>query len=160
METAFSARTTAALDHASLLCARTGGKLTPLRRQVLGLILESPAPVGAYDLLNQLRTDHAASAPPTIYRALEFLREHGLVHRIERLAAFIGCVDAEPHDHPAQFLICRTCHRVTELDDHHLAHALTNAAQKLGFTVSGATIEAEGLCAECAAGSNAKRPND
>ena len=150
METAFSARTTAALAHASLLCARTGAKLTPLRRQVLGLILESPAPVGAYDLLSQLRTERAASAPPTVYRALEFLREQGLVHRIERLAAFVGCVDETPHKHAAQFLLCQACHKVTEIDDHDLAHALSAAAKRLGFSVTSATIEAEGLCGECA----------
>ena len=146
-----STGTMAALDRASLLCDQRGTKLTALRRQVLGLILESDAPIGAYDLLDRLRADRKAAAPPTVYRALEFLREQGLVHRIERLAAFVGCVDGAPHEHAAQFLLCRGCGRVTEIDDHDLAHALLAAARRIGFTVTGATVEAEGLCADCAA---------
>ncbi len=150
--TPMSARTMAALDRASLLCEQRGTKLTALRRQVLGLVLESEAPTGAYDLLDRLRADRTGAAPPTVYRALEFLQEQGLVHRIERLAAFVGCVDGAPHDHAAQFLLCRSCGKVTEIDDHDLAHALSAAAKRIGFTVTGATVEAEGMCGVCAAG--------
>ena len=87
-----------------------------------------------------------------MYRALDFLQEQGLVHRLERLAAFVGCVARSEHDdHAAQFLICRDCGRVIELDDPQLADALAEAAKRLGFAVSSATIEAEGLCAACQA---------
>ncbi len=142
--------TAALLDRAEALCERRGVRLTGLRRQVLGLILDSDAPTGAYDLLDKLRAQRAGAAPPTVYRALEFLREQGFVHRLERLAAFVGCVEAHGHDHAAQFLICRNCHRSTEIDDHDLAHALAAAAKRVGFSVTGATIEAEGLCSACA----------
>jgi Fur family zinc uptake transcriptional regulator len=149
----FSPRTHALLETAEATCVRRGARLTELRREVLGLILESPAPAGAYDLLDQLRSRRGVAGPPTVYRALEFLQEQGFVHRIERLAAFVGCIDAHDHDghaHAAQFLICRSCHRVTEIEDHGLAHALSEAASRAGFTVAGATIEAEGQCAQCA----------
>jgi Fur family zinc uptake transcriptional regulator len=56
---------------------------------------------------------------------------------------------AEQHGHAAQFLICRRCGQVTEMDDHVLAHALAEAAARTGFSVGKATIEAEGLCAAC-----------
>ena len=150
---AFSPRTDALLDRAEAMCEARNVRLTGLRRQVLGLILESSNPTGAYDLLERLRGRRGPAAPPTVYRALEFLRENGLVHRLERLSAFVGCVEehGHGHGHPAQFLICRTCGRVTELEDHALAHALIDAAKRVGFTVSGATVEAEGTCAECAA---------
>jgi Fur family zinc uptake transcriptional regulator len=120
---------------------------------VLGLILEAESPTGAYDLLERLRARRGPAAPPTVYRALEFLREQGLVHRLERLSAFVGCVGAHGHghDHPAQFLICRQCRHVIELEDRDLADALTAAAARAGFSVRSATIEAEGLCADCAA---------
>ncbi len=154
-ESGFSAATDVLLDRAAEICAAKGGKMTVLRREVLGLILDSSAPTGAYDLLEKLRATHHRAAPPTVYRALDFLLEHGLVHRLERLSAFIGCV-ADPHEHAghghahaAQFLICRNCRKVTEMEDDELAHALADAARRLGFTVSGATIEAEGLCAVC-----------
>ena len=147
----FSPRTEALLDRASFICEGRGTRLTDLRRQVLGLILDSGQPTGAYDLLDRLKTTRHSAAPPTVYRALDFLVENGLVHRLERLSAFVGCIAQEEGDHAAQFLICRSCGRVTEIDDHELAHALADAAERLGFTVGKATIEAEGQCAACTA---------
>ena len=151
----FSKQTEALLDRADAICAERGARLTDLRRQVLGLILQEEAPTGAYDLLDRLRATRQGAAPPTVYRALDFLLEHGLIHRLERVSAFVGCVAPEDggpdhSSHAAQFLICRQCGRVVEIDDHDLAHALADAARKAGFSVSKATIEAEGLCGACA----------
>ena len=143
----FNPSTEILLDHAGRICESKGARLTDLRREVLGLILDSDAPTGAYDLLDRLRATRHGAAPPTVYRALEFLLEHGLVHKLESLSSYVGCVSDA--DHAAQFLICRTCGQVTELDDHELAHALEDAAKRLGFTVGKATIEAEGRCASC-----------
>lgn len=153
-EGGFSPRTDAVLDRAGAICAARGARLTNLRREVLGLILDAAAPIGAYELLDRLRATRRRAAPPTVYRALDFLLEQGLIHRVERLSAFVGCVAHAPGEesgHAAQFLICRTCGKVTELEDHELAEALAEAARRFGFTVNAATIEAEGLCAACAA---------
>jgi len=147
----FTPRTDTLLSHAGQICAGRGARLTDLRRQVLGLILDAEGPTGAYDLLDRLRGTHRKAAPPTVYRALDFLLEQGLIHRVERLSAFVGCV-SHGADHAAQFLICRNCGQVTEIDDHALAHALAEAAARSGFSVGKATIEAEGLCAACSAG--------
>ena len=151
----FSANTDAALARAAAACEQHGAKLTELRREVLGLILEAPGPTGAYELLERLRARRPGAAPPTVYRALDFLLEQRLIHRIERLAAFVGCLDAHGHapghHHAAQFLICRGCGHVIEIEDEGLAHALAAAAGRAGFSVARTTIEAEGLCAECAA---------
>src|SRR5882724_8224269 len=87
-----------ALVRAATICAQSGGRLTPLRRRVLELVWHSHAPVGAYDILDALRRDGRPAAPPTAYRALEFLLGHGLIHRIESLNAFVGCAQPErPH---------------------------------------------------------------
>jgi Fur family zinc uptake transcriptional regulator len=104
-------------------------------------------------LLDQLKATRHGAAPPTVYRALDFLMEQGLIHRLERLSAFVGCMGYEEHEHAAQFLICRSCRKVAEIEDHELAHALADAARRLGFTVGKATIEAEGQCAACASSS-------
>ena len=149
----FSAGTAALLDRADEICGARGVRLTDLRREVLGLILESTAPTGAYDLLERLRVTRLRAAPPTVYRALDFLLEQGLVHKLERLSAFVGCVAhpaGDEHAHAAQFLICRSCGKVAEIEDEALSHALAEAAARLGFAVTGATIEAEGQCASCA----------
>ena len=153
----FSPATRQLLDLAAARCAKNGAKLTELRRDVLGLILQSPSPSGAYDLLEGLRTRRGPSAPPTVYRALDFLVEQGFIHRVERLAAFVGCIGdgvhgpEHKHTHAAQFLICKQCKRVTELEDHAISHALAEAAARVGFRLERATVEAEGICAECSA---------
>jgi len=148
-----------ALAAAAQACARRGAQLTELRRQVLRLILEAEAPVGAYALLDRLKADRPGAAPPTVYRALDFLQEQGLVHKVERLNAYVGCTDTGhrhhhhgEHEHAHQFLICRRCGATVELTDHAVAHAVEAAAARAGFTAAKATVEIEGTCARCAAG--------
>lgn len=153
----FSRRTEGLLERAELVCEHRGARLTTLRRYVLGLVLDSAAPTGAYELLDRLRQTRRGAAPPTVYRALDFLLEQGLIHRVERLSAFVGCVagctadqgEGESHTHAAQFLICRRCGRVIEMQDHDVSAVLARAAKEAGFSISGATIEAEGLCSTC-----------
>jgi Fur family zinc uptake transcriptional regulator len=146
----FKPATETLLEHAAQICEVKGARLTDLRREVLGLILDADGPTGAYDLLDRLRATRQGAAPPTVYRALEFLLDLGLIHKLESQSTYVGCVSHGDTEHAAQFLICRTCGQVTELDDHELAHALEDAARRLGFTVGKATIEAEGRCANCA----------
>ena len=140
------------LDRAAEACGREGGRLTDIRRQVLALVLRSGEPVGAYALLDQLKAEKANATPATIYRALDFLQAHGLIHKVERLNAFVGCVDAgEHHHHAVQFLICRHCGSVTEMEDAGIAEAVERAAARTDFRPSLATVEVEGTCATCAA---------
>jgi Fur family transcriptional regulator, zinc uptake regulator len=147
----------AMLDRAGALCARRGAQLTELRRQVLQLVLEADQPVGAYALLDRLRGLRAGAAPPTVYRALDFLLEQGLIHKVERLNAYVGCIEpatersGHGHAHPHQFLICRSCGATAEISDPAVAAALAAAAARAGFTLGLATVEAEGLCARCGA---------
>lgn len=145
MEQAIAGR----LAVAEALCARRGAKLTDLRRDVLRLVLEAGEPVGAYALLERLRP--GGGKPPTIYRALDFLLAQGLVHRVERLNAFVGCAEAG-HDHPAQFLICTQCGRVMELEAAEVTRGIAAAAEAAGFTPGRVTVEVEGICAACASG--------
>ncbi len=153
----FSPETTDLLVRAETICDRRGARLTEVRRHVLGLVLESPRPAGAYDMLDKLRQHHKGAAPPTIYRALDFLLEQGLIHKVERLSAFVGCIhgieedeeDDHVHHHAVQFLICQRCGQVTELNDHAIGKSLVRAAQGSGFTLLGSTVEADGICADC-----------
>jgi Fur family zinc uptake transcriptional regulator len=140
------------LENAAAICAQGGAKLTEIRRQVLGLILAAGEPVGAYALLDRLKLARANAAPVTVYRALDFLLAHGLIHKVERLNAFIGCVESGTHthhDHAVQFLICRSCGTVTEIEDPGIAAAVAQAAAASGFAPAHATVEVEGRCAAC-----------
>lgn len=139
------------LARADAICARRGVRLTDQRRQILRLVLAAPEPVGAYTLLDRLRDEGTRAQPPTVYRALDFLLAQGLVHRLERLNAFVGCHDDAEHDHAAQFLLCAECGRAEEVEDPAIAAAITTAAASRGFKPQRAIIELEGTCAECAA---------
>jgi Fur family zinc uptake transcriptional regulator len=140
-----------ALASAEAICLRQGLRLTALRRRVLELVWNSHRPVGAYDILGALGTDGRPAAPPTVYRALDFLIEHGLIHRIASLNAFVGC--AHPEDaHAGQFLICMGCREVSEFDDPAIASDVSRRAAARGFSVSAQNLEVTGLCARCKAG--------
>jgi Fur family transcriptional regulator, zinc uptake regulator len=156
MAAEFSRRTKGLLDKAEEVCRQRGANLTELRRHVLGLILDAALPTGAYELLERLRGTRRSAAPPTVYRTLDFLLDQGLIHKIERLSAFVGCVsgcnassDEKVRGHAVQFLICRECGRVIELQDHDVSSVLAAAAEQAGFKISNAVIEAEGVCSTC-----------
>lgn len=137
-----------ALSKAEDACAASGRRLTPLRRRVLELVWGSHTPVKAYELLATLGLEREQAAPPTVYRALDFLQEAGLVHRIASLNAFVGC--GEPAvGHGGQFLICSRCAMVAELAEPSLSKLIAASAERLGFAVARETIEIEGLCADC-----------
>jgi Fur family zinc uptake transcriptional regulator len=138
----------AQLDMAAQACARHGARLTELRRRVLRLILEAESPLTAYQLLDRLRESRKSAVPPTIYRSLDFLMGQRLIHKLERLNAFIPCAETG-HAHAAQFLICQQCGGVTEIDDRAAASALEHAAEREGFHPGNAIVEIEGTCAVC-----------
>ena len=139
----------AEIDAAARHCDERGGRLTELRALVLRLILETETPQTAYQLLERLQAERRGAVPPTVYRALDFLMKHGLVHKIERLGAFVSCHLSGGHHHPAQFLICRRCGTVTEIEDHAVTEALEQAAERAGFHAGVATVELDGTCATC-----------
>ena len=139
-----------AIAAAERQCAVKGARLTEHRRRVLELIWKSHAPVGAYTLLDRLRDDGVRAQPPTVYRALEFLVENGLIHRIESLNAYVGCADPDER-HVGQFLICTGCQSAAELDDPGIGTAIAARAREIGFSVTRATVEIAGLCPNCRA---------
>lgn len=138
-----------ALTRADALCAARGARLTALRRRVLELVWTSHKPRGAYAILEDLsQSEGKATAPLTVYRALEFLVEQGLVHRIESLNAYIGC--PEPGAvHSGQFLVCETCGNAVEIDDPRIRTAIDTIAAERGFQVHRPTVEVRGRCAHC-----------
>jgi Fur family zinc uptake transcriptional regulator len=135
------------LLQAEKLCRERGLRLTPIRRRVLELVWRDHQPVGAYDILKRLNQDKAA-APPTVYRALEFLCKQGLVHRIESLNAFLGCADPMPGRN-CQFLICRDCGTTEELQDSTIEKAIGTGAEMAGFRMEDWAVEITGLCRAC-----------
>jgi Fur family zinc uptake transcriptional regulator len=144
-----STPTSAVLDRAEALCKARGVRLTAQRRRVLAILCASPRPLGAYEILDVMREGSRTLAPPTVYRALDFLLEQGLVHKLESLHAFVGCNHPE-HPHSSQFLICNACGEVTEIEDEAIARSLGSAARLSGFQPQRRVVEVLGTCAGCA----------
>ena len=137
-----------ALHSAEAQCRAQGLRLTEIRRWVLELVWHSHAPMKAYEILEQLQKENPRTAPPTVYRAIEFLIEAGLVHRIESLNAYVGC--GKPDSvHSGQFLICNQCGVVAEMDDPRITRLLVKEAKMLNFKVEEQTVEIKGLCPQC-----------
>ncbi|MEX0975945.1 MAG: Fur family transcriptional regulator [Woeseia sp.] len=137
-----------AVETAEAVCRERGLRFTGLRRRVLELVWSSHKPAGAYDILERLSMQGKRAAPPTVYRALEFLIEADLVHRLDSLNAFVGCPDPGSA-HTGQFLICRQCRSVAELDDASINSLVEQKAADLGFTAVRQTVEIQGLCRDC-----------
>lgn len=138
-----------ALDRAEALCEAAGARLTPVRRRTLEILLETHRAMGAYEVLDRLAAEGFGHQPPVAYRALDFLVERGLVHRIQRLNAFTACTLPGGHTHAPVFLICENCRAVAEAPGQAVRDVLEAAAGEIGFAVSRAHVEALGLCPSC-----------
>jgi Fur family zinc uptake transcriptional regulator len=146
------------LAHAEALCAERSQRLTPIRRQVLEVLLESHKPLGAYEIMERaaerggrLAPSGGRPAPITVYRALDFLRDNGLVHRIESRNAFVACVNNHASGDLVVFLICDHCGAVGEAASAAVTDQLKAAARAAGFTPKAPVIEIGGVCAHCRA---------
>src|SRR6187455_208112 len=141
--------TAEALAHAEALCEARAQRLTPIRRQVLEALLASHKPLGAYEIIERTGEAGGRPAPITVYRALDFLMENGLVHRIESRNAFFACI----HNHGAGdfvvFLICERCGAVGEASSKAVGETLKTAAKAAGFSPKAPVVEISGICAHC-----------
>lgn len=137
-----------AIGEAVELCKHRKQRLTPIRELVLKLIWKSHKPLGAYELLPAIAKAGFNSAPPTVYRALDFLLEQGLIHRIASLNAFIGCSHPE-HRCSNSFFICTQCHSAVEIESATIDTAIQASASELGFKIATQTLEVAGVCPTC-----------
>ena len=145
------------VDAVERACRERGLRLTPIRAKVLGLIAAQGKPIKAYDLLDRIRADKlddedsaGSAAPPTVYRALDFLLANGFIHKLESVNAFVACHHPSTAQHSVPFLICDRCHSAVELEDERIVALLDEKARALGFVPQAQTLEVHGLCARCA----------
>ncbi|MBI3701229.1 MAG: transcriptional repressor [Afipia sp.] len=138
-----------AFSHAERVCAARGQKFTPIRRQVLGILLSSHRPLGAYEIIELMAKQIARPAPITVYRALDFLMESGLVHRIESRNAFLACSHNHDDISVVAFLICEVCGSVGEIPSAAIERSFNDAARGTGFSPKLSVVEIIGMCAYC-----------
>lgn len=136
------------LAEAESLCPAAGARLTPLRKEVLKLILTAAGPMGAYDLLAKIKSESdRPAAPPTVYRTLDFLLEKGLIHRLTSINAYIRRHPREGHQ--VAFLICTECRTVKEASAQGLLQQLDELSASDHFTAQDSIIEISGICQQC-----------
>lgn len=137
------------LDRIEQECKTRGASLTAIRREVLGLLYRSPKGVKAYDLLAQIKQERPGASPPTVYRALDFLIEQGLAHKIGRMNLFVACRH-NSHQIPSLFLVCPKCSGVTELQEQSVMRALSVSLAEAGHQLESPEVEISALCPKCA----------
>lgn len=148
-----------ALRSAEEICRNANARLTRQRRTVFESVLAARQPLTAYEILELVRSHDVTAAPIAVYRSLEFLIKHGLVHRIDSAKAFVAC--AMPSNaHPCQILVCRSCGTTIEAEDASIAAAATRLGDRFGFALDRRTVELIGVCAACRRRANrpSKRP--
>lgn len=136
------------MRQAENLCAERNQRFTELRRVVLELVYNADQPVGAYQLLDELRDKGRSAAPPTIYRALDFLLQQGLVHRLAITNTYLACAHPQ-RPHAALFLVCKRCGHTQEVHTDGVIDAVKMRADEFGFSVEHASVEVSGLCSHC-----------
>jgi Fur family zinc uptake transcriptional regulator len=141
--------TSDAIAHAEARCASRSQRLTPIRRRVLEALLASHKPLGAYEIIDRIATTHEVLPPISVYRALDFLRDNDLAHRIESRNAFVACVHNHASGDPVVFLICERCGAVGEAASAAVAETLKTASRAAGFTPKTPVVEITGICAHC-----------
>jgi Fur family transcriptional regulator, zinc uptake regulator len=138
------------LLQADTLCIKRKQRFTDLRKQVLSLVCQSEQPLGAYALLDLMKDAGRSAAPPTVYRALDFLQEQGFVHRLASNNTYLACAHPQ-HRHEAVFLVCTQCGNTQELHTDGIFKAVESKAKKVNFKVEHTSVEVAGLCALCQA---------
>jgi len=155
-----------AMSDAKAICRAKKARLTALRELVLELIWENHEPLGAYQLMDMLRKRYEGNvAPPTVYRALDFLQEYGLVHRLATLNAYIGCSQLHQRDHQPSFFICKECNKAMEVNTPRVTQAIREIASAKQFSAKdfphkGGGVEVVGLCNHCSRNSRSPQQKD
>lgn len=142
------------------LCRERGLRLTPLRRRVLEIVSGGHRPVKAYRILGDISGSAAgggsagggSALPPTVYRALDFLIDNGLVHKLHTSASYFACFHPASRHADCFFLICSACGGAEEFCGDNFTEAVEGAAHGKGFRKSGAVVEVLGTCRQCAGG--------
>jgi len=143
-----STTVSARLELAEAVCTQRGHRLTPIRRKVLDLLLRHGRSLKAYELLDEMRAIHPGAAPPTVYRALDFLLAEGLIHRLDAVNAWTACCDVEGGRHDL-LIVCTCCGSVAEISDPNLSRQLADRVAKMGYVPATHEIEVRARCSNC-----------
>lgn len=124
-------------------------ELTKNQTLVYRVLSRAKSPLSAYDILDRLQ-NKGFNAPPQVYRALDKLTKVGLIHRVEKLNAFVACNHSDDNQHGVSaVVVCNSCNCVVEFPADSVANQLVALARDRGFGLQNSTIELDGLCGSC-----------
>lgn len=139
----------AAMSRAHERCAERRARLTPIREAVLALIWQSHRPLGAYAIADKLPPVNGKKVQaPSIYRAIDFLLELGLIHRLPSQNSYLGCPFPD-NEHSDVFMVCRGCGSAAEVSADALNQIIADTSQRSGFLLESQCVELTGLCLAC-----------
>lgn len=125
-------------------------KITPLRKEILNIVLSSKIPLSAYEILHKLRKKRPKAEPPTVYRVLDYLTSHQLIHRIDSSNKYMGCSQVEnPTEHQGILFSCKKCLNSFEFTDAALLLYIKNFCKKNHLLMDSSLIEVKGACKKC-----------
>jgi len=131
------------------ICKSNKLGFTDIRKQVFEIIVKNNKPIKAYEILDKIsNTNNKPSHPPTVYRAIDFLKENGFVHKLNSINSFVGCFHPKAHKE-CYFLICKKCNIYQECCDDNLKDRISKTAIHNNFVISNTTLEIEGHCLYC-----------
>lgn len=137
-----------AINEAKNICQEYGLRFTDSRKEVFEKIIANHAPTKAYDILDELQKDNKNVKAPIVYRALDFLMENGLIHRLHSFNSYVKCSHPKKHNH-CYFMICNKCNSIEECCSLNLSKDIEKIGKSKQFKIENVAIEIEGTCFEC-----------
>lgn len=137
------------IKNAKEICYEDSLNLTPIRKKVLEIISANHKPVRAYDILYKLKDEGFSDKPPTVYRALNFLIQNKMAHKLNTINAYIACFNDKAEEVPC-FLICEKCQDIEEFQDNDIMKAVVNISKYKNINIKNVNLEIGFICEECA----------
>jgi Fur family zinc uptake transcriptional regulator len=131
------------------LCDNNDVKLTPLREDILNILLVTKYPITAYEILAKLKKVRSNAEPPTVYRVLDFLVENKIVHRIESENKYICCSHSSKGHHHSVLFYCKDCHKTNEYIDDYVSKSIKQFSQRHEIITDDEVVELRGVCQTC-----------
>jgi Fur family ferric uptake transcriptional regulator len=134
------------------LLREAGLRRTPVRVAVLDRVTSARQPLGAAEIIRRLGEE---TDPVTVYRTLNTLAQHKLLHRVRgedgawRYAA-TGARERQHQEHPHAHFVCDSCGEVECLDRVPVPDDLVRP-KSLGrrYDVRYAELVVHGVCPKC-----------
>ena len=137
-----------AFNRAKHLCDERNLRFTELRQRVFDIVWESHQPVKAYDIIRKMSSEAHTVKPPIVYRSLDFLLEHRLIHKLTSVSAYTGCKHPT-HEHDCAFLICTACNNAQEFCHDELSEHILGVIDMHSFSKEKKIVEVLGTCQNC-----------